>query len=56
MVPKQITINRAIQLVLEVSQIEWYQNRYIPNEIDVIVLEVSQIEWYQNEKNVIRSI
>ena len=34
--------------VLEVSQIEWYQNKQTLNLESRTVLEVSQIEWYQN--------
>ena len=34
--------------VLEVSQIEWYQNQAAVDGAPTYVLEVSQIEWYQN--------
>ena len=38
----------AVRSVLEVSQIEWYQNLTRHDMMNWKVLEVSQIEWYQN--------
>ena len=48
MVPKQPLTDFALKKVLEVSQIEWYQNITNCFPSAPVVLEVSQIEWYQN--------
>ena len=49
MVPKLCRARSWTRTVLEVSQIEWYQNVVVHIVVASAVLEVSQIEWYQNK-------